>query len=144
MLTRFFSLSASLACVLLSASALAAEPNAAASGPDLAGIEDLSKVKRPPRTIQDVLRAVESSKVDPTELEKARAIVATPVPADASIDARVDIGPIPQGFGIAVHMKISLPGLERAVAQDLVDSAHQVCPYSNATRGNIVVELTLA
>ncbi len=66
------------------------------------------------------------------------------VPADASIDARVDIGPIPQGFGIAVHMKISLPGLERAVAQDLVDSAHQVCPYSNATRGNIVVELTLA
>ena len=66
------------------------------------------------------------------------------MPAEASIDARVDIGPIPQGFGIAVHMNISLPGLERAVAQDLVDSAHQVCPYSNATRGNIVVELTLA
>ena len=64
------------------------------------------------------------------------------VPADASIDASVDIGPIPQGFGIAVQMKISLPGLDRAVAQDLVDAAHQVCPYSNATRGNVEVTLT--
>lgn len=66
------------------------------------------------------------------------------VPADASIDASVDIGPIPQGFGIAVQMQISLPGLDRAVAQDLVDAAHIVCPYSNATRGNIEVVLTLA
>jgi Ohr subfamily peroxiredoxin len=65
------------------------------------------------------------------------------VPADASIEASVDIGPIPQGFGIAVQMTINLPGLDRAVAQDLLDTAHQVCPYSNATRGNIVVELTL-
>ena len=65
------------------------------------------------------------------------------VPADASIEASVDIGPISQGFGIAVQMTINLPGLDRAVAQDLVDTAHQVCPYSNATRGNIVVELTL-
>ncbi len=65
------------------------------------------------------------------------------VPADAAIDAEVDIGPIPQGFGIAVRLAVSLPGLERAVAQDLVDTAHQVCPYSNATRGNIVVDLRL-
>jgi osmotically inducible protein OsmC len=65
------------------------------------------------------------------------------VPADASIEASVDIGPIPQGFGIAVQMTINLPGLDRAVGQDLLDTAHQVCPYSNATRGNIVVELTL-
>jgi osmotically inducible protein OsmC len=65
------------------------------------------------------------------------------VPADASIEASVDIGPISQGFGIAVQMTINLPGLDRAVAQDLLDTAHQVCPYSNATRGNIVVELTL-
>jgi len=65
------------------------------------------------------------------------------VPADASIEANVDIGPISQGFGIAVQMTINLPGLDRAVAQDLVDTAHQVCPYSNATRGNIVVDLTL-
>lgn len=66
------------------------------------------------------------------------------VPADASITAEVDIGPIPQGFGIAVRMSVSLPGMDRAVAQDLVDTAHQVCPYSNATRGNIPVTLTLA
>jgi lipoyl-dependent peroxiredoxin len=66
------------------------------------------------------------------------------VPADASIDASVDLGPIPQGFGIAVQMKVSLPGLDRAVAQDLVDAAHVVCPYSNATRGNIDMKLSLA
>ncbi|MCM3564982.1 MAG: organic hydroperoxide resistance protein [Hydrogenophaga sp.] len=65
------------------------------------------------------------------------------VPANASIDAEVDIGPIPQGFGIAARLNVSLPGLDRAVAQDLVDTAHQVCPYSNATRGNIPVTLTV-
>jgi len=65
------------------------------------------------------------------------------VPVDAAIDASVDIGPIPAGFGIAARLDISLPGIDRAVAQDLIDTAHQVCPYSNATRGNIVVELTL-
>jgi Ohr subfamily peroxiredoxin len=66
------------------------------------------------------------------------------VPADAAIDASVDIGPIPAGFGIAARLVISLPGVDRAVAQNLIDTAHQVCPYSNATRGNIEVELTLA
>jgi len=65
------------------------------------------------------------------------------IPADAAVDAEVDIGPIAQGFGLAVRLAISLPGLERAVAQDLVDTAHQVCPYSNATRGNIAVDLRL-
>jgi lipoyl-dependent peroxiredoxin len=66
------------------------------------------------------------------------------VPADASIDASVDIGPIPAGFGIAAKLVINLPGMDRAVAQNLVDTAHGVCPYSNATRGNIEVTLTLA
>lgn len=66
------------------------------------------------------------------------------VPANAAIDAEVDIGPIPQGFGIAVRMTIHLPGMDRAVAEDLVNTAHQVCPYSNATRGNIPVTLTVA
>jgi Ohr subfamily peroxiredoxin len=66
------------------------------------------------------------------------------VPADASIDAEVDIGPIPAGFGIAARLAVNLPGMDRAVAQDLVDTAHQVCPYSNATRGNIDVTITLA
>jgi Ohr subfamily peroxiredoxin len=65
------------------------------------------------------------------------------VPADASIDAEVDIGPIPAGFGIAARLNVSLPGMDRAVAQDLVDTAHQVCPYSNATRGNIEVTITV-
>jgi lipoyl-dependent peroxiredoxin len=65
------------------------------------------------------------------------------VPADASVDASVDIGPIPQGFGIAVKMVVNLPGMDRTAAQDLINTAHQVCPYSNATRGNIVVDLSL-
>jgi Ohr subfamily peroxiredoxin len=77
-------------------------------------------------------------------LKHVASVKKVPVPADAAIDASVDIGPIPAGFGIAVRLAISLPGMDRTVAQDLVDSAHQVCPYSNATRGNIDVELTLA
>ena len=66
------------------------------------------------------------------------------VPADAAIDAEVDLGPTTHGYGVAVRMAISLPGLERDKAQALIDAAHQVCPYSNATRGNIPVTLTLA
>ncbi|WP_140627708.1 organic hydroperoxide resistance protein [Methylibium rhizosphaerae] len=65
------------------------------------------------------------------------------LPADVSIDGSVGIGPIPNGFGIQAELKISLPGMDRAAAQALVDAAHQVCPYSNATRGNIDVTLTL-
>jgi Ohr subfamily peroxiredoxin len=65
------------------------------------------------------------------------------IPADASIDAEIDIGPIPAGFGIAARLNVSLPGMDRAVAQDLVDTAHQVCPYSNATRDNIEVTITV-
>ncbi len=67
----------------------------------------------------------------------------TPVPADTKIDASVGIGPIPQGFGIQVSMDISIPGWEREKAQALVEKAHQVCPYSNATRGNIEVKLNV-
>jgi Ohr subfamily peroxiredoxin len=65
------------------------------------------------------------------------------VPADTSIDATVGIGPIENGFGIEAELKISLPGLDRATAEKLVHAAHQVCPYSNATRGNIDVTLTI-
>jgi osmotically inducible protein OsmC len=65
------------------------------------------------------------------------------VPADASIEAAVGIGPIPSGFGIEVELKIALPGMDRDTAQSLIDKAHIVCPYSNATRGNIEVKLTL-
>ena len=63
------------------------------------------------------------------------------VPADASITAHVGIGQIPGGFGLDIDLHISLPGLEQAEAQALVDAAHQVCPYSNATRGNVDVRL---
>ena len=66
------------------------------------------------------------------------------LPADVSIDATVGIGGIPQWFGIEVQLLIKVPGMDRAQAQALVDKAHQVCPYSNATRGNIEVTLTLA
>ena len=65
------------------------------------------------------------------------------VPADVAVDAEVDLGPTSHGYGIAVRLKVSLPGMEREAAQALVDAAHGVCPYSNATRGNIPVEITL-
>jgi Ohr subfamily peroxiredoxin len=65
------------------------------------------------------------------------------IPADTSIEGAVGIGPIPQGFGIQVELKISVPGVDRAVAEALVEKAHKVCPYSNATRGNIEVTLTV-
>lgn len=66
------------------------------------------------------------------------------IPADANVNATVGIGQIPVGFGIEAQLVVSLPGMDRAVAQDLIDTAHQVCPYSNATRGNIEVSVTLA
>jgi len=65
------------------------------------------------------------------------------MPADTSITGLIGIGPIPNGFGIQAELKISLPGMDRAAAKALVDAAHIVCPYSNATRGNIEVTLTL-
>jgi Ohr subfamily peroxiredoxin len=65
------------------------------------------------------------------------------LPADLAVDAEVDLGPIPNAYGIAVRMKVSLPGMDKAAAQALIDAAHQVCPYSNATRGNIDVKIAL-
>lgn len=65
------------------------------------------------------------------------------VPKDANVQGNVGIGQVPTGFAIEVELKISLPGVDRAVAQSLVDKAHIVCPYSNATRGNIDVTLTI-
>jgi Ohr subfamily peroxiredoxin len=66
---------------------------------------------------------------------------------DLAIDSAVSFGPLKgdaEGFGIAVAMTVHLPGIERATAEELVHRAHQVCPYSNATRGNIDVLLTVA
>ena len=65
------------------------------------------------------------------------------LPQEPSITAHIGIGPIPTGFAIEAKLEISLPGLDRAVAEDLVQKAHLVCPYSNATRGNINVTLSL-
>ena len=70
--------------------------------------------------------------------------VGVSVPADTAIDAEVDLGPTSLGYGIALRLKITLPGLERAKAEQLVAEAHKVCPYSNATRNNIDVRLTVA
>lgn len=60
-----------------------------------------------------------------------------------SVTGTVGIGAIPTGFGIEVDLQISVPGLPREQAQALVDKAHIVCPYSNATRSNIDVRLSL-
>lgn len=62
---------------------------------------------------------------------------------DAYIEGEVGIGPIPTGFGIEVTLNIHLEGMDQAEAQKLVDAAHIVCPYSNATRNNINVTLNV-
>ena len=66
------------------------------------------------------------------------------LPPETSVSADVGIGPIPQGFGIEVALHVTIPGMDNAAAKKLVDAAHQVCPYSNATRGNIEVKLDVA
>jgi Ohr subfamily peroxiredoxin len=63
------------------------------------------------------------------------------IPADASIQAAVGIGATSKGFGIEAALKVRLPGIADAAARGLIEAAHGVCPYSNATRGNIVVTL---
>ena len=65
------------------------------------------------------------------------------LPADLKIDSEVGIGPIPTAFATPVRLNIHVPGIERAVADEVVQAAHIVCPYSNATRGNIEVTLNL-
>ena len=67
-----------------------------------------------------------------------------PLPADTRITGEVGIGPIPTGFAIQVQLTIRAPGMARAALEDLVQQAHIVCPYSNATRGNIDVTLVIA
>lgn len=68
------------------------------------------------------------------------------IPDDARVSADVGIGPRDdgKGFGIAVKLTIAAPGIEKAKLEDLVQKAHIVCPYSDATRGNIDVQLTVA
>lgn len=63
------------------------------------------------------------------------------LPDDTKIEGVVGIGAIPGGFGIEVELKISVPGMDKSAVQAIVEKAHGVCPYSNATRGNIQVTL---
>ena|SRR5271165_3871517 len=65
------------------------------------------------------------------------------VPVDVAVDAEVDLGPTGDAYGLAARLNVSLPGIEREVAQRLVDAAHEVCPYSRATRGNIDVAINV-
>jgi osmotically inducible protein OsmC len=65
------------------------------------------------------------------------------LPADLAIDAEVDLNLADGGYFLRTRLNISLPGVERNVAQALVDEAHQICPYSKATRGNIDVAINL-
>lgn len=68
------------------------------------------------------------------------------IPEDARVSADIGIGPRDdgQGFGITAKLTISVPGLDKATVEDLVQKAHVVCPYSHATKGNIPVELQVA
>ena len=72
--------------------------------------------------------------------------ISVKVPEDVSIDSSVALGPTNGGaaYGVSVKLAITLPGLDEAQKKLLVVTAHQVCPYSNATRGNIDVELVIA
>lgn len=77
----------------------------------------------------------------------ALALVARQAKVDvptSSVTAKVGIGPQGGGFGLTVSLTVDLPGVERAVAEDLAAKAHMVCPYSNATRGNIEVQLQVS
>ena len=65
------------------------------------------------------------------------------ISVDPAVRATVGIGPIPDGFGIEVDLEVALPGMEKDAARDLMERAHKVCPYSNATKGNIDIETTL-
>ena len=65
------------------------------------------------------------------------------LPADRAVDAEVDLGTSGGGYLLRARLNVSLPGLDREVAQALVDTAHQLCPYSKATRGNIDVAINL-
>jgi lipoyl-dependent peroxiredoxin len=63
------------------------------------------------------------------------------LPPDVAVDAEIDLGLTHGNFGLAARLNVSLPGVEHQVAQELVDAAHQVCPYSRSTRGNVDVVL---
>jgi len=62
---------------------------------------------------------------------------------DASVDAEVDLGIAHGGFGLAARLNVKLPSVEHSIAQELAAAAHELCPYSLATRGNIEVAINV-
>ncbi len=74
----------------------------------------------------------------------AAAKMKTRLPADSAVDAEVDLCNAEGQYFLQARLNVSVPGLARDVAQAIVDAAHQTCPYSKATRGNIAVAITLA
>ncbi|WP_271815898.1 MULTISPECIES: organic hydroperoxide resistance protein [unclassified Cupriavidus] len=74
-------------------------------------------------------------------IAKAAQAANVALPADAAVDAEIDLGQAAQGYFLAARLHVSLPGVERQVAQSLASTAHEICPYSKATRGNIDVEI---
>lgn len=74
---------------------------------------------------------------------RAAAAQKVALPADLSVDAEVDLGTAGEGFFLQARLNVSLPGMDREAALKITDAAHQLCPYSKATRGNIGVEINL-
>jgi Ohr subfamily peroxiredoxin len=77
-------------------------------------------------------------------MKKVAANLKLKFPADASVDTEVDLSLSPEnGYSLKARLKVNLPGLDVAIAQTIADGAHQICPYSKATRGNIDVVITI-
>jgi Ohr subfamily peroxiredoxin len=66
------------------------------------------------------------------------------LPPSLAIDAEVDLGTTDGIYGLAARLKVSLPGVDRSIAEQLISAAHETCPYSRATRGNLPVDIQLA
>ena len=77
-------------------------------------------------------------------LRRAAQTLKVAVPADVAVDAEIDLGTTEGDFFLQARLTVSLPGLDRETSERLVQAAHQICPYSKATRGNIAVELKVA
>lgn len=76
-------------------------------------------------------------------MRRAASELRVALPADVAVDAEVDLGTVGEGFTLRARLNVSLPGLDRSTAQAVTDAAHQICPYSKATRGNIDVTINV-
>ncbi len=76
-------------------------------------------------------------------MKRAASQLKVALPADTAVDAEVDLGTVGDGFLLRARLNVSLPGLPRDVAQSVADAAHQICPYSKATRSNIDAVITV-